>query len=267
MKRFPLFVCLLLVIVTAGALADAATTTATTITPSYMVTLGTPVLTSVVPWTGETNTTVTITVAGSDFGGAAGFRLRRSSENDIIGSVTSVNSTHLVGTVNLLNRVPGEYQVCVYNSPTISACGLAFTVTPPGEAATASSVFFETNPPGATVLLNGTRIGTSVFTYHNATPGTYKVLIQKSGYMDYTGSVTVLEGERVKFYAQLTPLGAGTAAATATPVTSATTIRKSTFKIPTTWPIATPTEASPVDPAIVIGAAGIAAGLVVIRRR
>ena len=48
------------------------------------------------------------------------------------------------------------------------------------------------------MLLNGTRIGTSAFTYHNATPGSFKVLIQKGGYEDYTGSVTVVEGKRTR---------------------------------------------------------------------
>jgi hypothetical protein len=40
------------------------------------------------------------------------------------------------------------------------------------------------------------------------------------------------------------------------------------MKVPTTWPTsASPTAASPVDPALVIGAAGMGIGLVVIRRR
>jgi len=50
-------------------------------------------------------------------------------------------------------------------------------------------------------------------------------------------------------------------------VKTATTIRKSTLNIPTPWPGTTPSEASRVDPLLDIGAAGIGAGLVVIRRR
>jgi hypothetical protein len=155
----------------------------------------------------------------------------------------------------------------VYNDESTYICGLTFTITTPAETATSGSIFFDTNPTGATVLLNGTKVGTSVFTYHNATPGNYKVLIQKSGYADYAGSVTVKEGMRVRYYAQLTPLGAGTPAATAIPVQTVTTVRKSTMKVPTTWPDATPATTSPVDPALVIGAAGMGIGLVVIRRR
>jgi hypothetical protein len=272
MKQFPLVVCLvvlLLQFVPAAVLADTVTTTTvrTTVTPSYMVTYGTPTLSSILPWTGETNTTVNVILAGTNFRPTAGFRLKRSSSKDIMGSVTSANLTHIVGSVNLDKQNPGEYEVCVYNDASTSVCGPTFTVTPQGETAAASSVFFETNPTGATILLNGNRIGTSVFTYRNATPGTYKVVVQKSGYADYTGSVTVLEGQRVKFYAPLTPLGAGTASATAAPVKTATTIPKSTLKVPTSWPSATPTEKSPVDPAIVIGAAGIGIGLMMRCRR
>jgi hypothetical protein len=227
-----------------------------------------PTLSSITPSIGEANTTVKITALnGTNFASSAGFRLKRSSYNDILGDVKTVTSTQITGTVYLDNQVPGDYQVCVYNNASTYVCGLTFTVTSPGETATTSSIFFETYPEGATVMLNGAKIGTGVFTYYNVTPGTYKVLIQKSRYEDYTGSITVLEGKRARFYAQLTPLGAGTAAVTATPVPMATTIRKSTLKVPTTWPSATPTETSPVDPVVIAGAVGIGLGFVMIRRR
>ena len=225
---------------------------------------GTLTLSSISPSNGETNTTVSITaLVGKNFNTHAGFRLVRSSSKDIIGNVDSVNSTHIVGTVDLDNQAPGDLQVCVYNNASSYICDLTFTITSPAETS-ASSIYFETYPTGATVWLNGTKIGTSVFTYRNATPGTFKVLIQKSGYEDYTGSVTVPGGKRVKFYAPLTPLGTVT---TETPVKTTTTIRKSTLIVPTTWPSTTSTEASPIDPALVIGAAGISIGLVAVRRR
>jgi hypothetical protein len=223
-----------------------------------------------------TNTTVTITsLVGTNFGSAAGIRLRRSSYNDIIGAVSSVNADHTViaGSFNLNNQAPGSYQVCVYNDASIYVCGLTFTITSPYDTSTNSSVYFETNPTGATIYLNGTKIGTSSFTYYNATPGTFKVLIQKSGYRDYSGYVTVITGRRVSFYASLTPIGADTTAATpvvtayTTPVKTTTTVKKSTLKVPTTW-ASTPTATeSPVDPVLIIGAIGIGLGLVVVRRR
>jgi hypothetical protein len=255
MKRFPLLVSLvfLTLLVMAGVLAETVTAASGTLT-----------LASLSPSSGATNTTgIVIDIVGTNFAASAGFRLVGSSSEKITGYVSSVNSTHIVGTVNLDNQEPGDYEVCVYNNATSSVCGLTFTVTAPVESSK-SSVFFDTYPTGATVLLDGTTIGTSVFTYRNATPGTFTVLIRKSGYEDYTGSVTVPEGTRARFYAALKPLAAGT---TATPVITATTIRKSTLKVPTTWPGTTPTETSPGDPALVIGAAGIGLGVVVFRRR
>jgi hypothetical protein len=165
---------------------------------------------------------------------------------------------------NYWGQYPYHQKVQVPDTP-----GLTFTnQTPVG---TPSSIYFETNPPGATIWLDGTNVGMSVFTYPNATPGTYTVLIRKSGYEDYTGSVTVLDGRRTTFYALLTlpdeDTTVATTVATSTPVKTATTIRKSTLNVPTPWPGATPTEASPVDPALAIGAAGIGTGLVAIRRR
>jgi hypothetical protein len=256
MKRFTLLLCLVLLLPLVPGWVAAVDSSA-------------PTLTSITPSSGETNATVKITsLSGTNFGRNAGIRLRGSSSKDIIGDVTSVtNSTKIVGSFNLDRQAPGDYQVCVYNDASTYTCGLTFTINAPAETATTGSVFFDTNPAGATVSLNGAKVGTSVFTYHNATPGTFRVLIQKSGYEDYTGSVTVREGTRVRYYAQLKPLGAGTTAAAGTPVQTATTVRKSTMKVPTTWPSATPTAASPVDPALVIGAAGIGIGLVVFRRR
>ena len=255
MKRFPLlfFLLLLLLFVSAGVTAASS---------------GYPVLSSITPESGETNTTVTITsLAGKYFDPGAGFRLRRDSYKDIVGNVKSVNSTSITGTINLDKVEPGYYEVCVFNNASFYTCDLTFRVTEEMEAATAGSIFFETIPTGATVLLNGTRIGTSAFTYHNATPGTFRVLIQKSGYDDYAGSVTVAEGKRTRYYAVLTPHGGGTTAATATPVSTATTIRKSTLKVPTTWPVTTPTEASPLDPLLATGAAAAGAIILVMRRR
>jgi PEGA domain len=274
MKRFPFSICLLLVLllVTTGVQADTvATTTATTTTIATMpTTYGPPTLSSITPWTGVTNTTISITsLAGTNFGNNAGFRLRRASYKDIVGSVDSVNSTRITGTINLDKQHPGDYEVCVFNDASTYTCGLTFTVTTPSETVTSSSIFFETNPTGAIVLLNGTKIGTSAFTYHNATPGTFKVLIQKSGYEDYTGSVTVAEGKHSRYYASLAPRGAGTMAVTGTPVITATTFRKSTLKVPTSWPTAadTTTQASPADPAFALGAAAAGAGILVMRRR
>jgi hypothetical protein len=130
---------------------------------------------------------------------------------------------------------------------------------------TGGSIYFETYPPGASIWLDNSMIGTSAFTYYSEKTGTFDVVIRKKRYENYTGTVIVSEGKRVVFSAVLTPVSydlteENTPAAPA--VTTATTIRKSGMTIPTPWPTS---PESPADPAVVIGA--IALGIFVIRRR
>lgn len=132
---------------------------------------------------------------------------------------------------------------------------------------TGGSIYFDTYPLGATIWLDNLEIGTSPFTYFSGKTGTLDVRVQKKGYEDYTGTVTVREGKLVVFFALLTPVPRNTLDENipAAPVTTATTIRKSTMDIPTTWP--TPSPKSPVDTAVVIGAAALGIGFAMIRRR
>ena len=105
-----------------------------------------------------------------------------------------------------------------------------------------------------------------MITYFSEKTGTLDVRVQKKGFEDYTGKITVVNGQRVNFYARLIPVKYDLNTPTPTvPVTIATTMRRSTITIPTSWP--TPTPESPVDPVVVIGAAAAGIGLFAIRRR
>jgi MYXO-CTERM domain-containing protein len=136
--------------------------------------------------------------------------------------------------------------------------------TTPEHDRAGGSIYFETYPPGATIWLDNIEIGTSAFTYYTEKTGTFDVRTWRKGYENYTGTVTVAEGKRVVFSAVLTPVVPGIETTSAAPVTTITTVRKSTLIIPTPWP--TSTE-SPADPAVVLGAAALGAALFVIRRR
>jgi hypothetical protein len=146
-----------------------------------------------------------------------------------------------------------------------SAASPTATTTPGG---TGGSIYFETDPPGATIWLDNIELGTSPFTYYSEKTGTLDVRVRKRLYEDYADKVVVIEGERIVFSARLTPIvGEITKKPTPTPpapVTTVTKIRTSTIKIPTPWPSS---PESPLDPAVVIGAAVIGIGFFVIRRR
>jgi len=131
------------------------------------------------------------------------------------------------------------------------------------------SIFFDTYPTDATILLDGTEIGNSPITYYSGQNETFEVRIHKHGYEDFTDTVTVSDGKRVVFSRHLTPLE-GDLSRETTPeptVPVATVIIHHTpiTKVPTPWPETT--RKSPVDPAVILGAVGAGTALFVFRRR
>jgi hypothetical protein len=128
------------------------------------------------------------------------------------------------------------------------------------------SVYFETDPPGATIWLETLEVGTSALTYYSEKTGTFNVRVQKKGYEDYAGTVIVSEGKRTIFEAVLKPVtyDISDKSTPVVTVTTMTTIRKSTIALPTPWPTS---PQSPLDPAVVIGAAVLGTVLFAIRCR
>jgi hypothetical protein len=178
-----------------------------------------------------------------------------------------IHSAHRSGSTGM-KRFP--HHICLAFLLLIIQVGIASaasqtTTTTPGM--TGGSIYFETYPPGATIWLDNIELGTSPFTYYSDKTGILDVRVRKRLYEDYTDKVVVIEGERVLFYARLTPISGKITEETTppAPVRTVTTLSTSTIKIPTPWP--TSSQESPLDPAVVIGAAAIGIGIFVIRRR
>jgi hypothetical protein len=152
----------------------------------------------------------------------------------------------------------------VTNATTTNVTMNATTTTPEKEG---GSIYFETIPPEATIWLDNVNIGTSPFTYSTDKSATFIVQVRKKMFEDYTGTVTVSAGKRVVFSARLTEVSHALTEENTyvAPVTTATTIRKSTMNIPTPWPTTSPE--SPVDPAVVLGAGALGTAFFMIRRR
>lgn len=296
MQQFPFLICLVLLLVTAGIPIAAASPTLSALSPS----------------TGPNDGDVTVKITGSGFNSHSSIYMLRCPGippySRLYGSCMFETSTSATCSFPLAGQPAGNYNVWV-NSPFTDALGVyypedvyrldlgfkIYQATGSGSATTTTtttettaavtttvsstgknSVFFETNPSGATIYLDGDEIGTSAFTYHTDKDGAHSVVVRKIGYEDYEDSVTILEGQRVRFYSLLTPLSstASDPAATVTssvsgkPVSTVTTFRKSTLKVPTPLGTDPPvTEEAPVDPAIGLLAAGIGIMFVVIRRR
>jgi len=71
------------------------------------------------------------------------------------------------------------------------------------------SLFVGTNVAGATVTLNGQRLGSANTTFSNIRPGTYPVRVQAPGFRDYTTTITIRAGSttnlNVEFAQAVTP--------------------------------------------------------------
>jgi hypothetical protein len=307
MKRFPLIVCIFLLLLVAAGIPLAAAT---------------PTVSGVSPSSGPLNTYVTLKVTGSGFSSASTVYLYKcgaisagGSQRKFTGNIQRMDSNSITASFSLSGIKEGDYGVIV-NTPTATGgddmgykenifvvyagssggSTTTTTTTDPTETATTAtispdgenSVFFETNPSGAEIWLDGEDIGTSAFTYYTNHDGVYNVVVKKIGYEDYEAKVTILNGKRVHFYAPLT-----IQSTSGTTTTKTTTVSKTPGKTTTTAPGATagkttavsgkptvkiptplgtddppaPTEESPVDPATTLLAAALGMGFIVVRRR
>jgi len=222
-------------------------------------------LSSITPSSAINDSVVTITsLAGNGFVSGATMKLKMSGANDIPGTITSLSSTTIAGTFNLISRTPGSYEVCVANDASTYVCGLTFTVNSPSSLLN-GSVSFESSPSGASAFLDSVYQGKTPITVYNITPGTYTALLQRSGYQDYSKTIKVTAGNRT-YVSKTLDDEITTTESTAIPttITTARTTRKSTLKTPTPWPSDTPTQASPVGTLAIIGAVGI--GFIVLRK-
>ncbi|MGA2913659.1 MAG: PEGA domain-containing protein [Methanoregula sp.] len=132
---------------------------------------------------------------------------------------------------------------------------------------TNGSIKVESNPSNAAVFLNTEYQGKTPLTLYNITHGTYRVLVQKIGYLDWSDRISVTSGTRTDMYATLQVEATDTTIVTAIPtaITVKPTISKtSTVKVPTPWPSATPTPSSSMSSLAIIGAVGF--GFVVLRK-
>jgi hypothetical protein len=176
------------------------------------------------------------------------------------------------GTHYILLRLTG-YQdytrsIVVSNDTTSTISGTLIPIATTTTAQiTNGSIRVESNPSNAAVFLNTEYQGKTPLTLYNITHGTYRVLVQKIDYQDWSERISVTSGARTDVYATLQAEATDTTIMTtiATATTVRTTIAKtSTAKVPTPWPGGSPTPASPLSALAILGAVGL--GFVVFRK-
>lgn len=227
-------------------------------------------LTSITPESGPANDDdVDFTLAGTGLGDIDEVYLYNNDydENITAEDVDVLSSVKVKGTFDLEDMDEDTYEVCVVDTYGTTECDLSFEITS-GEV---GSIEVSSSPSGATILIDGSASGTTPDTIDDILEGSHKVVLQKRGYEDWGKMVTVEADETVEVDANLVAV---TMDATPIPTTVPTTEKTpvpTTERTPekTTIPTipATTTTKSPLDPVIVLGAAGLGIGLAVRGRR
>ena len=224
-------------------------------------------LTSITPAHARVNNdSVDFTIAGTYLSDVDDVFLYNNDYDNITAvDVVVISATKVEGTFDLTDTDVDNYDLCVVDDIGTEECDLSFEIT----TDEVGSIDISSSPSGASIYVDGSLEGTTPDTVDNLEEGTYRVVLKKSGYNDWGKTVKVTAGDSTEVNAYLDAVATVSTPVPTTRPTTVKTTRVSTIKVPTTWPSATipVTTASPVDPAVALGAAGIALGLGVLRRR
>jgi hypothetical protein len=227
-------------------------------------------LSSISPAEGQANNeSVDFTLEGSGLADIESLYLYNEDYSNITATLDDVDTDTVTGTFDLTDATEGTYDVCVMDSTGTTKCALSFDVT----TDQVGSLDISSSPTGASVYIDGEYFGTTPYTADDLVIGSHKLLLEKSGYEEWGKIVRVTAGGTTTVDADLTAVVTATTTVpttVSTPVPVATTVKATAVKtsavtVPTTWPgTTTTTQASPLDPAVLITAAGI--GFLALRR-
>ncbi|MDD4137162.1 MAG: PEGA domain-containing protein [Methanoregula sp.] len=212
-------------------------------------------LTSISPVSARANNdSVDVTIVGTGLSDVTDIYLRNEDYKNITASnVYTASATKLTGTFDLTDKDEDTYDVCVLDSFGGVECDLSFKIITDA----VGSLDVSSSPSGAQIYVDAAYMGTTPDTIDELDIGTHKMILKKTGYVDYAKSIKITEGDTTTVDADLNvittaPTTVTTTVRTTAPTTVKTT-RKSTITTPTPWPSATATPASPVGTLAIIG--------------
>lgn len=218
-------------------------------------------LASISPISAQTNdSSVTVTVAGTGLSDIDSMYLYNENYDNITADITSQTSTKVIGTLDLDNAEIDTYEVCVEDSSGTIKCGPDFEIV----SDKVGSIEITSSPSGAKIYLDSTYEGITPSTLDDVSLGSHKIVISKTGYEEWSGLVTIKAGITVTVDTDLNEIQTATVP-TVTPTAVKTSLKVTTVKVPTPWPTGTATQASPVEPFVILGAAGL--GFVILKKR
>jgi len=217
-------------------------------------------LNSVSPTSAQTNDDViTVTVLGTGLSDIEGMYLYNADYDNITADIISQTSIKVIGTFDLYDTNIDTYTVCVVDYVETTKCGLEFEIT----TDQVGSIEVMSSPSGAKIYVDSAYMGTTPYTLDDVTIGSHKILISKTGYDDWSKWVTVKVDVTTTVNADLNAIQT-TTVPTVAPTTVKTTLKANTVKVPTPWPTDTPTQASALEPFVILGAVGV--GFVILRK-
>ena len=158
--------------------------------------------------------------------------LYNSEYDNITADIDDTTSTKVIGTFDLTDATIDSYDICVEDSYGGIKCGLNFDVL----TDEVGSIEVESNPSGAKVYLDSDYVGTTPFTIEDASLGSHKITISKTGYVDYTKWVTVKVDSTSRVSADLNAVATAAPTSVQTVATTKTPLKATTAKVPTSWP-------------------------------
>jgi hypothetical protein len=235
MKQFPLFVCLVLLLLVVTVMPATAS----------------PVISSISPATAPNNGDVTVTISGTGFNAQSTVVLTSPYSPDTIqGTIVSWSPTLITCTFSLNGQTPTQYDVYVdspftdpygnYHPQDIGSLGAGFTMyqgtsttapvttnptpTPPTQVPADGSIFVSSFPSGANIYLDNEYKGLTPLTLEYIENGRHDVRVRHAGYEDWITNVVVY-GDSSSLSARLTPATTTAPIITTIPTTVAT-VRK-----------------------------------------
>ena len=223
--------------------------------PDGFTILSTITLTSVTPAYAQTNNdSVKVTVAGTGLTDIQTLYLYNSEYDNITADIDDTTSTKVIGRFDLTDASIDSYDICVEDSYGGIKCGLNFDVL----TDEVGSIEVESNPSGAKVYLDSDYVGTTPFTIEDASLGSHKITISKTGYVDYTKWVTVKVDSTSTVSADLNAVATAAPTSVQTVATTRTPLKATTAKVPTSWPTPEPTKSPAPEGAVLVGAIALA---------
>ena len=223
--------------------------------------LSTITLTSVTPVYAQTNNdSVKVTVVGNGLTDIQSLYLYNSEYDNITADIDDTTATKVIGTFDLTDATIDSYDICVEDSYGGIKCGLDFDIV----TDEVGSIDVESNPSGAKVYLDSDYAGTTPLTIEDASLGSHKITISKTGYVDYIKWVTVKVDSTSSVSADLDAVATAVTTGAPTVATTKTPLKVTTVKVPTSWPTPATTQTS-LDATLVLGAIGL--GVLVLYRK